>query len=200
MRSMIGDSDMRVRVAEERDADDLAQVVVTTYRGAHRDQLPQDYLLSSLTYEQSAHNWRRTLHRLHGDAAARERVFLAEDTEGRAVGVAMGGPDRGNPATDDGDTAGTGGLYLLYILPEYQRRGLGRLLIGVVAEWLMAQGLHRMRVRVLRENLPARQFYMALGGEEIGMEAHEDAGVVLHQAVYEWANVHHLLPQRFDGA
>lgn len=191
---------MRVRVAEERDADALAQVVVTTYREAHRDQLPQDYLLSSLSYEQSARNWRRTLHRIHGDTAARERVFLAEDPEGRVIGVAMGGPDRGNPATEDGGTAAIGGLYVLYILPEHERRGLGRVLIGVVAEWLMAQGLRRMRVRVLRENLPARRFYMALGGVECGMEAHEDAGVVLHMMVYEWTNVRHLLPQRLDGA
>lgn len=185
---------MRIRIAEERDASALAQVVVTAYRDAHRDHLPQEYLLSSLSYEQSARNWRRTLRALHRDATIRERVFLAEDAEGRAVGVAMGGLDREETATTDGDTVPVGGLYLLYILPDYQRRGLGRLLIGVVAQWLIPQGVCRMRVRVLRENLSARRFYTALGGEEIGTEAHEDAGVLLHLVVYEWTDLHQTWP------
>lgn len=181
---------MQIRVAEERDAAVLAQVVVTAYREAHRDHLPPDYLLSSLTYEQPARNWGRALHNLCLDATARERVFAAEGSDGRVVGVAMGGPDRTGTVTVNGDRMTVGELYLLYILPGYQRRGIGRLLIAAVARWLIGQGMRGMRVRVLRANLPARRFYAALGGEEIGNEEQEDAGVVLDQVVYEWTDLH----------
>jgi hypothetical protein len=68
------------------------------------------------------------------------------------------------------------------------------LLIGVVARWLIGQGLRGMRVRVLRENLPARRFHAALGGAEIGTEAHEDGGITLYQVVYEWANLRQTWP------
>lgn len=173
---------MQIRVAEERDVAALAQVVVTAYRSAHRDHLPPDYLLSSLSYEESAANWARTLREIHRDAAARERVFVAADDEGRVVGAVMGGPERSS-------TVGVGELSLLYILPSYQRHGTGRLLTAAVAHWLIGQGLRRMRVRVLRENMPARRFYAALGGEEIGEETHDDAGVTLHQVVYEWTDL-----------
>lgn len=184
---------MQIRVAEQRDADALAHVVVTAYRDAHRDYLPPDYLLSSLSYEQSARNWGRKLCDIGLDATTRERVFAAEDSDGRIVGVAMGGPDRAGTAVED-DPGTVGELYILYILPGYQRRGIGRLLIAAVARWLVRHGMHGMRVRVLGTNMPARRFYAALGGEEIGEEEDEDEGIVLHQVVYEWTNLRHRWP------
>src|SRR5262249_23092035 len=104
-------------------------------------------------------------------------------------GVAMGGPERaGTPAEADAAEQ-AGDLYILYILPDYQRRGVGRLLLATVARWLHDRGMRAMHVRVLRENEPGRRFYAALGGVEIGQEVREDAGVPLHFVVYAWSVV-----------
>src|SRR6185312_8667242 len=81
---------MLIRDAEERDAEAMAQVLVTSYRQAHAGQVPPDYLISSLSYEESARNWARALRRAH-PSAARECILVAE-LDGQLVGVAMGGP------------------------------------------------------------------------------------------------------------
>lgn len=180
---------MQIRLAEESDAAALAQVVVTTYRAAHRDHLPADYLYSSLTYKESARNWQRTLQHLHHVAPVQEAVFVAEGSEQQIIGVAMGGPERAGVIAPGDDAVRVGELYLLYILPRSQRHGVGQLLIATVARWLHERGMREMRVRVLRENLPARRFYAALGGEEVGEEVYEDAGALLHEVVYAWTSL-----------
>jgi len=51
----------------------------------------------------------------------------------------------------------------LFVLPSYQRRGVGSELIRRVAVWLETDGLSSMSVDVIASN-PAVGFYEALGG------------------------------------
>lgn len=173
---------MRIRAAEERDAVALAHVLVTTYRIAHRDQLPPDY--AYLSPEQSAHNWARTLRALRGERGERERVFAAEDEEGEIVGVAMAGPLRGERV------AGVlADLYVLYVLTERQRRGIGRRMLAEVARWASERGYRALQVRVLGVNAPARRFYEASGARYVGEELRHEGALTLALAVYEWEDL-----------
>jgi GNAT superfamily N-acetyltransferase len=180
---------MRVRAAEERDAVALAHVLVTSFRAAHRDQLPTDY--PYLSPEQSAHNWARTLRALRGERGERERVFAAEDAGGKIVGVAMAGPLRGEATVAD--------LTVLYVLTGEQRRGTGRRLVAAVARWATERGYRALQVRVLAVNAPARRFYEACGARHIGEELRREATVTLGQAVYEWTDLGALAGEASAG-
>ena len=182
---------VQIREAQERDADALAHVLVTTSREAHRAYLPQEYL-RTLTYEESASNWARTLRDLRGAPAARQRVFAAEDHDGRVVGVAMGGPLRTHPAIASEDPVVAGELYVLYVLPAWHRQGIGQRLVAAVACWLVGQGMRTMRVWTWRDNWDARRFYEALGGTLVGEHAREDEGIVLAEVMYAWADLDSL--------
>ena len=178
---------MHIRTAEERDSVALGHVLASTFRVAHRDQLPPDY--PYLTPEQSAHNWARTLRTHRGERGERERIFAAEDDDGRIVGVAMAGP-----LLVDGEPVPIADLLALYILPDRQRRGIGRQLLAAVARWADERGYRSLQVRVLVVNAPARRFYEALGAQYIGEEPRHEPTLTIQQAVYEWPDLTILSP------
>jgi ribosomal protein S18 acetylase RimI-like enzyme len=104
----------------------------------------------------------------------------------------MGGPERSNHPLY------TGEIYVLYLLPVYQRQGIGRQLTISVVERLVEQGMDSLLIRVLKVNAPARRFYEALGGQLVPdvEEQIEDGGAVLEQVAYGWREVSELLHSR----
>ena len=122
-----------------------------------------------------------------GERGERERVFAAEDDGGRIVGVAMAGPLR-----VDGESATIADLLILYILPDQQRRGIGRQLLAAVSRWADERGYRSLQVRVLVVNALARRFYEALGAQYIGEEPRHEATLTIQQAVYEWPDLNIL--------
>lgn len=115
----------------------------TTYAG-----FVSDSYLASLSYELSERRWAEIL------ARGVSSTFVAEE-EGRIVGFANGGPNRG-PEADY-----THELYAIYVLKELQGQGLGRgltLALALPRPWM---------VWVLRDN-PACGFYRKLGGRPAG--------------------------------
>ena len=53
---------------------------------------------------------------------------------------------------------------LLYILPEHQGKGLGRQLFEKAREIIKSKGYNEFFVSCNKYNLPAQQFYLAMGG------------------------------------
>jgi hypothetical protein len=51
-------------------------------------------------------------------------------------------------------------------------------------------------IRVLKENVPARRFYEALGGQLVLEEQFEDRGAVLVRVGYGWRDASELLGSR----
>ncbi len=182
---------MKIREAELRDAAAMARVSVDSYRAAHRDQIPEASLMQ-FTYEESERNWARAIRELSESAERQEYIYVAENDEGLLVGVAMGGPERSNHPLY------TGEIYVLYLLPAYQRRGIGRRLSISVVERLVEQEMDSLLIRVLKANAPARRFYEALGGQLVPdvEEQIEDGGAVLEQVAYGWREVSELLHSR----
>ena len=114
---------------------------------------------------------------------------MAENAAGEVIGVAMGGPEGSHHPLY------TGAIYFLYLLPEYQRQGIGRQLTISVVERLVEQEMDSLLIRVLKANTPARRFYEALGGQLVPEveEQIEDGGAVLEQVAYGWREVSELL-------
>ena len=88
---------------------------------------------------------------------------MAELPADGIVGFASGGPRQGESSYPEYE----GELYTVYLLRQYQRRGLGRRLLGAVARGLLADGKRSMLARVLAEN-PSRPFYETVGGKLLG--------------------------------
>jgi ribosomal protein S18 acetylase RimI-like enzyme len=182
---------MRIREAELRDVAAMARVSVDSYRAAHRDQIPEASLMQ-FTYEESERNWARAIRELSEADERQEYIYVAENVEGILVGVAMGGPERSHHPLYMGE------IYFLYLLPEYQRQGIGRQLVISVVERLVEQEMDSLLIRVLQANAPARRFYEALGGQLVPdvEEEFEDRGAVLVRVAYGWREVGELLHPR----
>lgn len=56
---------------------------------------------------------------------------------------------------------------LLYILKEYQRKGIGKAFFDIARKQVVANGYREFFVSVNRKNYPAQGFYIAMGGEII---------------------------------
>jgi ribosomal protein S18 acetylase RimI-like enzyme len=87
-------------------------------------------------------------------------------------------------------------VYVLCVSREWQRRGLGRALVGEAARFLRDRGRRRLLIGVLAVNVPARRFHEAMGGRVLGRRPFEDEGVILDEAVYEWPDIGRLLADR----
>jgi ribosomal protein S18 acetylase RimI-like enzyme len=172
---------MIVRPAALTDAPGIARVHIDTWRTAYHGLIPED-LLAGLSYERRLERWTAILSQ---PADGRSSNFVAE-ADGRIVGFASGGPER------DGDPVYTGELYAIYVLKEYERRGLGRSLTRAVAGSLAAAGFGAMLVWVLAANDVARRFYEALGGTLLREKPADVLGLTLPEVSYGWTNLREL--------
>jgi ribosomal protein S18 acetylase RimI-like enzyme len=145
---------MNIRPALEEDIPGIAQVITDTWKKAYRD-IVADSFLDALSYKKQQERSRRYM--FQADAVN----FVAEDPNGEIVGVVSGGRERG------GDAQYPGEMYVIYILAEHHRRGLGR---GLTASWagaLRLRGINSALVWVLAENRPAIEFYQRLGAHPV---------------------------------
>jgi GNAT superfamily N-acetyltransferase len=80
---------------------------------------------------------------------------------------------RVGPLTDEGEV---GLIYVLYVLPEQWRRGVGATLMQAGMQELRDLGMREAILWVLRDNLRARRFYEQLGWTPDGRIVSEDYG------------------------
>jgi ribosomal protein S18 acetylase RimI-like enzyme len=173
------------RLARPTDAARLADVHLRSLLVAYRGIDPQEWLddLPSQLAEREA-RWRDRLTNL-----PQEPVFVAEVPPVGIVGFIVGGAARKPSFGYDGE------LISLYLLPEHQRRGIGRELVRRLVEALVSSGFERVLVRVLSAN-PARHFYERLGAYSIGVTHVTVGEAELEESLYGWPE-----PKRtFGGA
>ena len=93
----------------------------------------------------------------------------------------------------------------LYLLAAHQRQGIGRRLMTLMAQDLLAREMRGAALWVLRDNAPARRFYEALGAKVVGQRVETvDAFIsgerarsqdVLHEVAYGWPDLSVLAPR-----
>lgn len=165
---------MLIRKALPIDAKGIARVHVDSWRTTYKHIFPEDYL-QSLTYESREDLWSSVIPNGY--------VYVAENHDGEIVGFSSGGKER------TGDYPGYDGeLYAIYILLEYQGKGIGRQLVKPLVEQLTNDGMNSMTVLVLEAN-PSKQFYQSLGAIEIDQLQDTVAGKEVIELVYGWRDL-----------
>jgi len=164
-----------IRPARASDSAAIGRVYVDSWRTSYAGLLPDDYL-SRLSYLEQESAWRLQL------ARPGLATFVAEERPGELVGFASGGPERTGRCNYFAE------LYTLYLLEDYQGRGIGRALVGEFAQRIMRVGLRSMMVWVLQGN-PSRRFYAALGGEPLHSRPVRAGGSTLMEVSYGWRDV-----------
>ena len=167
-----------VRIATVRDADDIAIVHVNAWRESYPGIVPQSVLEGLSTVGRSEY-WRSVLNR----ETARSANFVACDHVGMVVGFVSGGPQRHAAPLYDGE------FYALYVLRRAQGRGLGRLLMQAMARSLCDDGRKSANVWVAARNIPACQFYVALGGRFVAVSSDVLGGVVVDAVAFGWKDL-----------
>jgi GNAT superfamily N-acetyltransferase len=171
-----------VRPATVGDARQIAKVHVDSWRTTYSGIVPEDFL-AAMSYEDVEASWRGLL---GSESGVRGVYYVAELPAGDIVGFASGGPREG------GSYPGyEGELYTTYVLRQYQRRGLGRRLLGAVARGLLEDDKRSMLAWVLTQN-PSRSFYEAAGGTLLGSQEIEVGGATLEEVAYGWDDIRSL--------
>ena len=177
---------MRVRAAVLQDAPVLGRVMVDSWLSAHRGQMPESAWRTRVeewTPEVSARAWARLLAEGGAGGDARAVLLVAEDDSGDLVALVLG------TGAEDDESGETAQIDALYVLPDDQGRGIGRLLLQEAARRLLSLRYSQLTIGVLSANLPARAFYEAMGGVEIGQRTFDEEGHPLAGTVYGWPDL-----------
>ena len=173
-----------IRPATPSDAARLAYIHVTSWRETYTGLMPPE-VLERMTSE--AMRQRREQGWLHTLSQETDCVQVAE-LDGQVIGFASGGAVRPH-AVIAGDYDAE--LYTLYALREAQGRGLGRSLFAAVARELHGRGFAGLALWVLAAN-PPRQFYVHLGGRELGQKTEAIPGGELVEVALGWRDLTRL--------
>jgi ribosomal protein S18 acetylase RimI-like enzyme len=176
--------EVSLRHATVADAAAIAAVRIDSWLATYRGVMP-DAFLDGMKLEDSVVHWRTILEAL---PAAGERicVFVAESGGviiGFASGMLLAQPKHGMGAE----------LTAVYLLPEWQRSGIGRRMVQKVARTLQAQGSDSLLVWVIANNTMARNFYEELGGALLVKQKFNWDGLELMEAGYGWQNLSVLM-------
>ncbi|WP_064092767.1 GNAT family N-acetyltransferase [Rossellomorea aquimaris] len=158
-----------IRKAVKEDALGIAIVHVhswkTTYEG-----IVDDHYLESLSIEERQKKWIQIL-------SSSSNTYVCEGKDGRIVGFVSYGKER------TGEYEGE--LYALYLLKDYQGKGIGKDLFTSAVTSLKNQGFNSMFIWVLKDN-PYKHFYyhfnpslIKKGELKIGGRDYEEEGLLL---------------------
>ncbi len=175
---LIGGLPYLVRQADFDDAAAIGRVHVEVWRAAYSDVLPDEYL-SSLSDIRHSALWADILDNPDRTGA----TFIAEAEEDGIVGFADCRIER---AAGD---AKKGEVTAIYILPRWQRRGVGSALIEACAGHLALESVRTLAIWVLALNRGTCQFYEVLGGACAESRQISFAGEELTERCYRWDDI-----------
>jgi len=141
--------ELTLREATMADLRALAELHVRTFNETHVGPFG-----SGPTYATREWQWRDKL----SEADATHFVLVLETAGNQLVGFIWCHPTKDNPTW-------AARLNKIYLLREYQRRGLGKRMVAAAVDRLLEQGLTSMALFTEVDNEPACNFYEQLGGE-----------------------------------
>jgi GNAT superfamily N-acetyltransferase len=130
-----------------------------------------DAYLDRLSQVELAADWRANL--LKHAASGHKRLLVAVEDQ-KVIGFVRVGPES--------EASEVGLIYLLYVLPEYWGRGVGKALMSAAMDELRDLGMRDAALWVLRDNQRARRFYAGLGWRPDGRTSTQDYGGVQLEA------------------
>ena len=161
-----------IRPARTEDASAIGRIHVDTWRDTYAGMLP-DRVLVEMSSAIEGGQWARVLD------SGRDRVVVADSETAGVVGFGSCGKARAGALGFEGE------VYTLYVLPDFQGQGLGRLLLTELFQQLQADGYRSALVWVLQEN-PAGFFYEAMGGRPAASRTERLWGADVAERAYGW--------------
>jgi ribosomal protein S18 acetylase RimI-like enzyme len=161
-----------LREATVADCAAVAEVHVRSWRESFAGIVPQAFL-DKMSVERRAKAFEG---RFSDDDY---RMYVAEAAGRGVVGFADFGKAREMFAGYEGE------LYAIYLLPEFQRKGIGAGLFNQGVEFLIRSGRSSMYLLALADS-PYKSFYEKMGGQVIGRKQIEIEGVTYDELVYGW--------------
>ncbi len=168
-----------IRKAKITDTNAIAKIHIAVWKTTYTRIIPQDFL-DKLSVERSEKNWSKTLNNTDSN-----NVFLVCENElGEIVGFIGGGTNR----EEESLLEYSGELMAIYILKEYQRKGLGSLLMRSFQKELLECGIMNMIIWVLKDN-ESKYFYEKLGGVFLKEKEYHIGGAKQIGVAYGWKNL-----------
>jgi ribosomal protein S18 acetylase RimI-like enzyme len=168
-----------IRRARAADAPGIAAVHVATWRSAYPGVLP-DKFLAKLSILRLTAQYDRAIRMGLG-------VHVAANSMSNPGIVGFSTARRTH-----GDKLGEGEVETLYVLDDWQNRGLGGMLLRASAKHLASLGCRSAFAWVLRAN-NAAFFYKRLGGKQIATGITHVGGEEIPQTAYAWDPIETLL-------
>lgn len=180
-------TEFSIRPATESDIPALAHIHVEGWKASYGGIINQAFL-DGLKESDRAADWGRWF------GEGNMEVLIAHDAGGSPAGFASFGKLRtpipgGSPIRP----LYTAEIYAIYLLDEFKRQGLGRQLMGAAAARLKEMKHRSLCLWVLEKNLPAIEFYKALGGQRCGKKDIEVGGTKVKDVAYGWRSTESLL-------
>jgi len=160
-----------LRAARTADCEALAGIHSEAWLGAYRGVL-HGVDLQKMISRRGSSWWRGALSR-----GVEIKILSIADIP---AGYATYGPCRLR------GTGMGGEIYELYLKPEYQGLGFGKMLFDHVRETLAAKNLSGLAIQVLSDNQPARAFYKAVGGKLAAKSWYRLGGKRMELSIYAW--------------
>ena len=168
---------IKIRDAIIEDCDGIGLVTVSASHSVFIGAIAEELIDFSWTPEISAANWRKSL----SENTNRGQRFLVAEEDHRILGFVWTKPW----AATTGFEACIQGLY---VLPTFQRHGIGRQLIAYAAAELMQLNLKKLEIACVVEN-PSCDFYRHIGGVEIGRRPVKVDRYDTEEIIFGWQDI-----------
>jgi len=165
---------LKISIAGSSDIPKIARVHVDVWKSTYKGIVSDNYL-QQLSYEKSAK-------RLMGIYEKNESIILMAEDGDNVIGFLNGGKERKN------DPVYKGEVYAVYILEQYQNKGVGRELIKFFTKYLLENGINNMIIWAFTEN-KYRCFYEKLGGKALRNDSYTIDGKLLGETGYCWDDI-----------
>ncbi|PKR78436.1 GNAT family N-acetyltransferase [Halalkalibacillus sediminis] len=163
--------DFKIRKASKSDAYGIAYVHIKSWQSTYKDLVSQEFLLS-MDQGERTERWKNILE------AGESHLYVALNVNDEIVGFVSGAKEREGKYEADGE------LYAIYILENYQGKGIGKALTKRLMNLLKEDGFRSMLVWVLKDN-SATYFYERMGGKCVDKEVITIAADEFEEVAYE---------------
>lgn len=157
-----------------------AQVYEKSFIATHKDFLPESFM-ATISYQHAKHR----LESIFASTARRPFCFVAV-IDNNIIGFAIGSFAIHPPPGFKGE------LKMLYVLPEYQGRGIGKQLVKSVVQYFVVNHVDSMFAGTFKENVTARTFYEGIEGVKISEQIDHINGDDFATVNYGWPSIETL--------
>lgn len=166
-----------VRRAREGDCAAMGRIYVDAWQDTYAGLLPDRGLLGMIPDRHAAH-WAQVI----SSQSPKDAFLVAVDDDFGVIGLASAGPSRTRDLPFGAE------VFTLYVDPNFQRLGAGRLLMESLFIAMRQAGQRSALIWALAGN-PARTFYEQHGGAEIARRVRTTFGERHEEIAFGWPDL-----------